>query len=127
MQEWASENNQLKPGHFPNLEFIKEEAFILSESNFYPIKITANAEIEMFLFFRNWPLIDFKGFENQIDKKTQTRGFTLNNFLKIARYLGVTSKILDYFYTILYNAGIKNTDFKHKSQPTGTNHEITYN
>ncbi|WED44610.1 restriction endonuclease [Legionella cardiaca] len=81
MNWWINENNKISVGIHENIEFIATDLFLLIDNKPFPVKFTANLEVEEIIYFRKCPLKDISGFEDQFKRGTiETRGFTLSNF-----------------------------------------------
>lgn len=78
---WWEENHENVPaGERQPVNFINTNVLVSSNGMFFPVNISALITVETFIFYRNWPIAAMSGFEDQIEKGIETRGFTLSNF-----------------------------------------------
>lgn len=77
---WKAQHENLLKGEHKNLSFINGPMYFLINDKLIPIKVTATILIDELFYFRNWPISETSGLENQLSKGIVTHGFTLNNF-----------------------------------------------
>lgn len=77
---WTLNSDSFPEGESKSIEFIKHPVYLLVKHDLYPIEIELSIVVEEIRYFHNWPIREISGFENQIDKKIETRGFTLSEF-----------------------------------------------
>lgn len=97
---WVTENHDILTGH-QSIYFASGETNFLVGEKLIPVEITANIEVEKIIYFRNWPLAEISGFQNQINHEIETRGFTTaslsidelkNNWTKINDIEGLSKQ-----------------------------------
>jgi hypothetical protein len=77
---WRNEGDQIGLGYHENVNFITSEVFLLIDNELVPVRFKANFQAEEIVYFRKWPLAKMSGFEDQINKNIETRGFTTSDF-----------------------------------------------
>ena len=92
---WENNNGNLSKGDYEQVHFLEDEMYIKSENNYCCIKITTNLSVEERIFYRNWPITNISGFEDQLEKgKVISKGFTLQNF-NIEKLINNWDEIVD--------------------------------
>ena len=74
-KKWNSGLLPIEPGEYRDVKLTDVKTFVKTEGNFYQVEVTANIHVEKNLYFGQLPLVEIKGFEDQIGGGLITKGF----------------------------------------------------
>lgn len=74
-KKWNSGLLPTEPGEYRDIKLADVVTFIKTSGNFYQVEVTANIHVEKNLYFGQLPLVEIKGFEDQISGGVVTKGF----------------------------------------------------